>query len=94
MLEILALIYLTRKNGAIAEKKGQKPGRYKFLTVLLWFGGEILGAILGAIVDGGGDGMGAVYLFALVGAVVGAGLSRLIVNNLPALAPVPTEVFD
>jgi len=27
-------------------------------------------------------------------ALVGAGLSRLIVNNLPALAPVQIEAFD
>lgn len=94
MLEILALIYLTRKNGAIAEKKGKKPGLYKLLTVLLWFGGEVFGAILGAVIAGGGDAMGAVYLFALVGALVGAGLSRLIVNKLPSVVPVPTEVFD
>jgi hypothetical protein len=92
MLEILALIYLSRKNGGIAEKKGHKPGRYKLLTVLLWFGGELLGGILGGILAGG-DG-GPVYLLALVGAVVGAGVSRLIVNSLSPVPVVSTEVFD
>ncbi|MBW8879597.1 MAG: hypothetical protein JF614_32085 [Acidobacteria bacterium] len=94
MLEILALIYLTRKNGGIAEKKGNKPGLYKFLTVLLWIGGEIVGGILGAIVASGSDEMGPLYLFALVGALAGAGLSRLIVNNLSTLTSLQTEVFD
>ncbi len=95
MLEILALIYLTKKNGAIAEGKGHKPGRYKFLTVLLWVGGEIFGAILGGILSMGSDGVGLVYVLALVGAVVGAGLSRLIVNNLTNLViPVQTHAFD
>lgn len=91
MLEILILIHLCRKNGGIAEKKGHKPGRYKALTVLLWFGGEIFGAIAGAFLTGGG---GAVYLLALIGALSGAGLSRLMVNNLPAAAPLEIEAFD
>jgi hypothetical protein len=95
MLEILALVFLTRKNGSIAEKKGHNPTGYKWLTVLLWFGGEIGGAILGAVVASADAGLGGlVYLFALVGAVVGAGLSRLIVNRLPGPVPVPVEVFD
>ena len=94
MLEILALVYLCRKNGSIAEKKGHKPGRYKALSVLLWFGGEISGAIVGGILDVAGGGGGLVYLLALGGALAGAGMSRLIVNNLAALAPVQIEVFD
>ncbi|MEA2603803.1 MAG: hypothetical protein QOF89_4795 [Acidobacteriota bacterium] len=94
MLEILALIYLTRKNGAIAEKKGHSRVWYKFLTVLLWLGGEIGGVILGTFLASGGEGGGPVYGLGLLGALMGAGLSRLIVNNLSSLAPVPTEVFD
>jgi membrane protein DedA with SNARE-associated domain len=94
MIEILALIYLARKNGSIAEKKGHKPGRYKLLTVLLWLGGEVGGAFLGAMMAGGTEEMGLIYLLALLGALVGALLSRLIVNKLTALSPVPIEVFD
>jgi hypothetical protein len=95
MLEILALVFLTRKNGSIAEKKGHKPGRYKWLTVLLWFGGEIVGAIGGAVLASANEDLGGlVYLLALIGAVVGAGLSRLIVNRLSVLNSVPIEVFD
>jgi len=95
MLEILALVFLTRKNGAIAEKKGHKPGGYKWLTVLLWVGGEIAGGIAGAAMAGGDESLvGLVYLFALGGALLGAALSRLIVNRLPGLATVPVEVFD
>ncbi len=95
MLEILALVFLTRKNGIIAEKKGHNPTGYKWLTALLWFGGEIGGAIAGAAMAEGDAGLtGLVYLFALGGAMLGASLSRLIVNRLPGLEPVPVEVFD
>ena len=58
MLEILALVFLTRKNGIIAEKKGHKPSGYKWLTVLLWFGGEIAGGVLGAVIASGDEGLG------------------------------------
>ncbi|HEX4963609.1 MAG TPA: hypothetical protein VF173_22465 [Thermoanaerobaculia bacterium] len=92
MLEILVLIHLTRKNGGIAEKKGHRPGLYKLLTVLLWLGGEIIGAVLGGIMAG--EETALIYVLALVGAIVGAGLSRLIVNSLSSLSPVQTEVFD
>jgi hypothetical protein len=95
MLEILAIIYLCRKNGSIAEKKGHPSGRYKALTALLWIGGEIGGAILALIMTSGNDDLGGlVYLFALVGAVVGAGLSRWMVNRLPSVPALQTGVFD
>jgi hypothetical protein len=93
MLEILVLIHLCNKNGGIAKKKGHKPGKYKFLTVLLWFGGEILGAVVGVLLAGE-EGGGPVYLLALLGAVGGAGLSRLLVNNLPSAVPLEIEAFD
>jgi hypothetical protein len=46
MLEIIALIYLCRKIGALAEQKGQKRGLWQFYTVLAWFGAEIIGIFL------------------------------------------------
>ena len=47
MLEIIALIFLTRQIGALALRKGLKPGTWKLYTVLLWFGAEIGGIIIG-----------------------------------------------
>ena len=47
MLEILALIYLTRSIGQLALNKGLKPGTWKLYTVLAWFAGEITGLIIG-----------------------------------------------
>jgi hypothetical protein len=46
MLEIIALIFLTKKMGELALKKGLRPGTWKLYTVLCWFGAEILGALV------------------------------------------------
>jgi len=53
MLEIIALIFLTKNIGALAERKGLKPGTWKLYTVLCWFGAEILGAVIGVALLGG-----------------------------------------
>ena len=84
MLEILLLIFLTKKIGEICQDKGRKAGGYKALTVVLWFGGEIVGAILGLVATSG-EGGALVYVLALIGAAVGAVISFTIVNNLTPL---------
>lgn len=53
MLEIIALIFLTKNIGALAVQKGLKPGTWKLYTVLCWFGAEILGAVISVAVLGG-----------------------------------------
>jgi hypothetical protein len=79
MLEILLLITLTRRIGRILEQKGRKTGWYKFLTVVLWFGGEIIGGVIGAIVaEVGGLHEAVIYLVALMGAAAGAGAAFVI----------------
>lgn len=95
MIEILLLVALANKIGRICEGKGRKAGGFKGLTVLLWFGGEIVGAVIGFSL--GVEGAG-VYIFALGGAAVGAVISVLIANNLtPAQADnfqsTPSEDF-
>ena len=47
MLEIIALIFLTKNMGALAIQKGLKPGTWKLYTVLCWFGAEIVGIVIG-----------------------------------------------
>ena len=49
MIEILALIFLTRNIGTLAARKGLKPGTWKLYAILSWFGGEILGAFIGTL---------------------------------------------
>lgn len=79
MLEIVLLIVLTRKIGEICERKGRKATGYKILLVVLWIGGELFGAILGALLTGG-EGV-ALYVLALLGAATGAGIAFLIAKN-------------
>lgn len=52
MLEIIALILLTKRIGVLAEQKGLKPGTWKLYTVLVWLGSEIVGVLLGIILFG------------------------------------------
>jgi hypothetical protein len=93
MLEIILLIFLTRRIGEIVEEKGRKTIWFKVLTVALWIGGEITGAIIGAIVaavSGVSDIL--IYVFALLGAAVGAGIAFIIaksVSPLTYIAPPP-----
>jgi hypothetical protein len=84
MLEILFLIFLAKKIGKIVEEKGRKPGRYKAMLVAFWFGGEIIGFIIGGAMLGESIGM---YLIALIGAGVGAAVSFGIANNLSPEGP-------
>jgi hypothetical protein len=46
MLEIIALIYLSRKIGLLAIQKGLKPLTWKLYTIAAWIICEIIGIIL------------------------------------------------
>ena len=83
MLEIALLIVLTRKIGEICREKGRKATGYKILTVVLWFGGEIVGAIIGALITGGQESL-TIYILALAGAGAGAGIAFFIAKNAAA----------
>lgn len=97
MLEIIALVTLTRRIGEIVREKGRKSGWYKFMTVMMWFGGEIVGAIVGAFIAAAtGTGALITYVCALAGAGLGAGGAYLIAISVPALhhsAPPSPPVF-
>jgi hypothetical protein len=49
MLEIIALVFLTQKNGELAVQKGLKPGIWKLYTVLGWIVAEIFGIFVAVI---------------------------------------------
>ncbi len=92
MLEIIILFKLCGSIGRIVEKKGRRSGWYKLLLILFWFGGEVVGGICGAImvaVANGTDdaGMGAAYLCALLGAVLGAFIAFTIAKGVPPAYP-------
>ncbi len=87
MLEIIILINLAKKIGVIVEQKGRKKGRYQFMMVAFWFGGEFFGAIVGAIVaelalENEGLGNLLAYILALLCAILGVVVAFLIAKNL------------
>lgn len=86
MLEIIALIFLTRKIGKIAEDKGLKPGTWKLYTVLAWIAGEFIGAVIGALIFGP-ENIVSIILLAIAGAVTGYFLVRNTLSKKP-------DVFD
>ncbi len=86
MLEIIALIFLTRKIGRLAETKGLKPGTWKLYTVLAWIAGEFVGAVLGVLIFGP-ENIVSIILLAIAGAVTGYFIIRASLSKRP-------DVFD
>ena len=70
MLEIIALIFLTKEMGKIAAEKGLKPVTWKIYTVLAWLLGEIIGGIIGLYMFGLNNWI-SVALVAIGGAITG-----------------------
>ncbi|MBS1496433.1 MAG: hypothetical protein JSU03_00695 [Bacteroidetes bacterium] len=52
MLEIIALIFLSKQIARLAIQKGLKPGQWKLFLVLAWFSAEIFGLVIGATLFG------------------------------------------
>jgi hypothetical protein len=77
MLEIIAIIFLTRSNGNKAEERGRNPVVFILLTVLFWIGFEFLGAFMAAA-STRGEAVIATYIVALIAAVIGGFTPRLI----------------
>jgi hypothetical protein len=75
VLEFVIVYLLARHNGRTVEAKGRSGTAYRWGTAGLWFGGEILGAIAGAILTGPRTEFAAVYVVAIGGAVIGAVLA-------------------
>ena len=84
MLEILFLIWFCKKLASMARDKN-RPGSWGALGAILWIGGEIGGAVLGA--SGGSDGTG-LYAYAIMGAILGATAAFIIVSSLK---PIPRD---
>ena len=83
MLEFVLVYFLARHNGAMVEAKGQSGTMYKWLTAGLWFGGEILGFIIGFGLAGPRAEVLDAYPYALVGAVVGAVIAWALARQVP-----------
>ncbi len=80
MLEIIALIFLTRKIGDIATRKGLKPGMWKLYTVLVWFGMEFMGGMIGMLIF---DDLIMALLLAIPCAIGGYHIVKTILDKKP-----------
>jgi hypothetical protein len=82
MLEIIALIFLTKEIGKIAVSKGLKPGTWKLYTVLAWIAGEFVGAVIGVLIFGTNN-IFSVILVAVAGAITGYLFIKNILSKKP-----------
>lgn len=89
MLEIIALIFITKSIGRLAEKKGLKAVTWKIYTVASWFIVEFIGIALGLFVLNSKDPI-ALQLLGLVSAYGGF----LIVQSILKKKPDPTVEDD
>ena len=86
MLEIIALIFITRDIGKLAIRKGLKPATWKGYTIICWFVFEITGAVIGMLLFNQSD-LIALMLLGLVSAFGGYLLIRSILQNKPDNTP-------
>lgn len=82
MLEIIALIFMTREIGRLAESKGLKPTIWKFYNVAGWVVFELLGAIIGVMIFGI-DNLVSVFLVAILFAVTSYFIIKGYLSKLP-----------
>lgn len=104
MLEIVILYFLCKNIGTRMRAKGYKPIWLQILMVLMWFGGEVFGAmvavIVGMIVSPPANietfepPMLPAYLGALAGAACAAGIIFTIVALLPDKSFQEAEAAD
>ena len=80
MLEIILVVFLSKRIGNIAEKKGHKRKPNIVFFVVMWIAGEIIGALLGLFLFKGH--IYSSYVMALLGAAVGAMIAFRMANNL------------
>jgi hypothetical protein len=82
MLELIALIFLTREIGKIAEKKGLKPLTWKIYLVIGWLFFEIIGIFVGVMIFGTNN-LISVVLVAFAFAITSYFLIKGQLNKLP-----------
>ena len=99
MLEIIAVIGLSRAIGALAESRGRSRGWFRAFAIIAWFLGEIGGAVVGGVTDavmkGGNPGdpnMALIYGCGIGGALLATAsvfLVLLVMGKAPVMATAP-----
>jgi hypothetical protein len=82
MLEIIALIFLTREIGKLAEKKGLKPITWKIYTVIGWLFSETIGILVGVMMFGMNN-LVSVVLVGILFAITSYFIIKAQLNKLP-----------
>ena len=80
MLEILIIIMLSRRIGAIAKKRGHRSRPNIIFFIVMWIAGEFIGAMIGAFLAKGQ--IWTSYIMALLGAAIGAMIAFRVVSRL------------
>ena len=87
IFDVLMVIWLWRLNGRNAIANGQKPGKYQALTLILWYGLEILGSLLGAfgivMLDPGANPTVGAYMVGIPCAILGGYISYRLARYAP-----------
>jgi len=82
MLEIIALIFLTKEIGKIAAKKGLKPITWKIYTIVAWLVSEIVGVFVGALIFSS-DNIVSIILVGLMFAITSYFIIKAQLNKFP-----------
>ena len=82
MLEIIALIFLTKEIGRLAHDKGLKPGTWKIYTVAGWILSEIIGIVVGVMIFGK-DNLFSIVMVGIAFAVTSYFIIKAQLNKLP-----------
>jgi hypothetical protein len=82
MLDIIALIFLTKEIGRIAHDKGLRPVTWKIYTIVGWIFSEIIGIIAGIMIFGK-DNLFSVILVGLTFAITSYFIIKAQLNKLP-----------
>ena len=82
MLEIIALIFLTREIGRLAEKKGLKSITWKIYTIVGWLISETIGIFVGVMMFGINN-IVSVVLVGLTFAITSYFIIKTQLNKLP-----------
>ena len=82
MLEIIALIFLTKEIGRIAHDKGLRPVTWKIYTIVGWIFSEIIGIIAGIMIFGK-DNLFSVILVGLTFAITSYFIIKAQLDKLP-----------
>lgn len=82
MLEIIALLFLTKEIGKIAAQKGLKPVKWKIYTVIAWLISEIIGVVVGIMIFGVNN-VVSIILVGITFAITSFFIIRAQLNKLP-----------